>query len=95
MKKRMAVVLGLLVLFSMSGFCLSAEKANAGPSDHLLITGTVNNSQGKVLKEEKGDLLVVSDEGRGFAEKVLFGERLPHNIKELERRAGVPVKVIQ
>jgi nucleotide-binding universal stress UspA family protein len=57
--------------------------------------GKVMTELSKVLKEEKGDLLVVSDEGRGFAEKVLFGERLPNNIKELERRAGVPVKVIR
>ena len=61
----------------------------------VLKTGKLMTELSKVLKEEKGDLIVVSDEGRGFAEKVLFGERLPHNIKELERRAGVPVKVIQ
>jgi nucleotide-binding universal stress UspA family protein len=61
----------------------------------VLRKGKVMTELSKVLKEEKGDLLVVSDEGRGFAEKVLFGERLPHNIKELERRAGVPVKVIK
>ena len=61
----------------------------------VLRKGKVMTELSKVLKEEKGDLLVVSDEGRGFAEKVLFGERLPNNIKELERRAGVPVKVIR
>jgi nucleotide-binding universal stress UspA family protein len=49
----------------------------------------------KVIKEEGADLLVVGDEGRGFAEKVLFGNRLPDNIKELERRSGVTVKVIR
>jgi len=61
----------------------------------VLRKGKVMAELGKVLKEEKGDLLVVSDEGRSFAEKVLFGQRLPDNIKELERRAGVPVKVIR
>ncbi len=61
----------------------------------VLRKGKLMTELSKVLKEEKGELLVVSDEGRGFAEKVLFGERLPHNIKELERRAGVPVKVIK
>ena len=61
----------------------------------VLRKGKVMPELSKVLKEEKGDLLVVSDEGRGFAEKVLFGERLPDNIKELERRAGVPVKIIR
>jgi nucleotide-binding universal stress UspA family protein len=61
----------------------------------VLRKGKVMTELSKVLKEEKGELLVVSDEGRGFAEKVLFGERLPNNIKELERRAGVPVKVIR
>jgi nucleotide-binding universal stress UspA family protein len=49
----------------------------------------------KVVKEEGADILVVGDEGRGFAEKVLFGNRLPDNIKELERRSGVTVKVIR
>jgi nucleotide-binding universal stress UspA family protein len=61
----------------------------------VLRKGKVMTELSNVLKEEKGALLVVSDEGRGFAEKVLFGERLPDNIKELERRAGVPVKVIR
>jgi len=49
----------------------------------------------KVAKEESADLLVVGDEGRTFAEKVLFGNRLPDNIKELERRSGVAVKIIR
>jgi len=49
----------------------------------------------KVVKEEGAAILVVGDEGRGFAEKVLFGNRLPDNIKELERRSGVTVKVIR
>ena len=58
MKKMGACVLGLLVLFSMPGYCLSAEKADAGPSDHLLITGTVSNAQGKGLKEVKVGVFV-------------------------------------
>jgi nucleotide-binding universal stress UspA family protein len=49
----------------------------------------------KVIKEESADVLVVGDEGRGFAEKVLFGNRLEDNIKELEARSGVAVKVIR
>ena len=75
----------------------AAGIASAGgvAAKKVLRKGKVMVELGKVLKEEKGDLLVVSDEGRGFAEKVLFGERLPDNIKELERRAGVPVKVIK
>jgi nucleotide-binding universal stress UspA family protein len=75
----------------------AAEIASAGgvASKKVLRKGKVMVEIRTVLQEEKGDLLVVSDEGRGFAEKVLFGKRLPDNIKELERRAGVPVKVIR
>jgi nucleotide-binding universal stress UspA family protein len=57
--------------------------------------GKVLNEVIKVIKEEGADYLVVSDEGRTFAEKMLFGDRLPDNIKELEKRAGVPVKVVR
>jgi nucleotide-binding universal stress UspA family protein len=49
----------------------------------------------KVIKEESADTLVVGDEGRTFAEKVLFGNRLPDNVKELERRAGVAVSIVR
>jgi len=75
----------------------AAGIASAGgvAAKKVLRKGKVMAVLSKVLKEEKGDLLVVSDEGRGFAEKVLFGERLSDNIKELERRAGVPIKVIK
>jgi nucleotide-binding universal stress UspA family protein len=75
----------------------AAEIASASgvASKKVLRKGKVMVELKTVLQEEKGDLLLVSDEGRGFAEKVLFGERLPDNIKELERRAGVPVKVIR
>jgi nucleotide-binding universal stress UspA family protein len=69
--------------------------ASGVASKKVLRKGKVMVELSKVLQEEKGDLLVVSDEGRGFAEKVLFGERLPDNVKELERRTGVPVKVIR
>jgi nucleotide-binding universal stress UspA family protein len=75
----------------------AAEIASASgvASKKVLRKGKVMVELKTVLQEEKGDLLLVSDEGRGFAEKVFFGERLPDNIKELERRAGVPVKVIR
>lgn len=53
MKKRIVAIFALLVLVSTTNFCWSAEKANAGPSDYLLITGTVNNQQGKGVKEVK------------------------------------------
>jgi Na+/H+ antiporter NhaD/arsenite permease-like protein len=53
MKKRIVAILGVLILVSASNFCWSREKVNAGPSDYLLITGAVNNPQGKGLKEVK------------------------------------------
>jgi nucleotide-binding universal stress UspA family protein len=49
----------------------------------------------KVIKEEKGDILVVGDEGRSFAQNVLFGKRLSNTVKEMERLTGVPVKVVR
>jgi nucleotide-binding universal stress UspA family protein len=61
----------------------------------VLRKGKVMDEVVKVIKEESADILVVSDEGRSFAEKVLFGERLSDNIKEMEKRAGVPVKVVR
>jgi nucleotide-binding universal stress UspA family protein len=61
----------------------------------VLRKGKVMDEVTKVIKEESADILVVSDEGRTFAEKVLFGERLSDNIKEMEKRAGVPVKVFR
>jgi nucleotide-binding universal stress UspA family protein len=57
--------------------------------------GKVMEEVAKVIKEEGADMLVVGDEGRGFAEKVLFGNPLPDHIKELELRSGVAVKVIR
>jgi nucleotide-binding universal stress UspA family protein len=60
----------------------------------VLRKGKVMEEVGKVIKEEAGDILVVGDEGRTFAEKVLFGKRLTDNIKEMERLTGVPVKVV-
>ena len=47
MKKSIVAIFALLVLVSTTNFCLSAETVSAGPSDYLLITGTVNNPQGK------------------------------------------------
>jgi nucleotide-binding universal stress UspA family protein len=57
--------------------------------------GRVLDEVVKVIKEEGADLLVAGDEGHFFAEKVLFGSRVPDNIKEMERRSGVTVKVIR
>ena len=57
--------------------------------------GKVMDEVAKVIKEEGADLLVVGDEGRSFAEKILFGNPMPDHIKELERRSGVAVKVIR
>ncbi len=48
-----------------------------------------------VIREEAADVLVVGDEGRTFAEKVLFGGQVVDNVKEIEARTGVPVKVIR
>jgi Na+/H+ antiporter NhaD/arsenite permease-like protein len=53
MKKRIVAIFALLVLVSTTNLCWSAEKASAGPSDYLLLTGTVNNPQGKGVKEVK------------------------------------------
>jgi nucleotide-binding universal stress UspA family protein len=61
----------------------------------LVRKGKVMEEVCKVIKEEKGDILVVGDEGRSFAEKVLFGKRLSNTVKEMERLAGVPVKVVR
>jgi Na+/H+ antiporter NhaD/arsenite permease-like protein len=38
--------------------CWSAEKAPAGPSDYLTLTGSVSNAQGKGLKEVKVDIFI-------------------------------------
>jgi nucleotide-binding universal stress UspA family protein len=61
----------------------------------VLRKGKVMDEVGRVIKEEGADILIVGDEGRSFAEKVLFGSRLPDHIAELERKAGVPVKVVK
>jgi hypothetical protein len=37
----------------------------------------------------------MGDEGRSFAEEVLFGSWPPDHIAELERKAGIPVKVVK
>ena len=61
----------------------------------VLKTGKVLDEVLKVIKEESADILVVGDEGRTFAEKVLFGNPLPDHAKELERRAGVTVSIVR
>jgi nucleotide-binding universal stress UspA family protein len=61
----------------------------------VLRKGKVVDQLRRVVQEESADLLVVGDEGRGFAEKVLFGSRLPDNVKELERRMGVSVSIVR
>ena len=58
MKKGIVFILGLLVLVSMTNLCGSGEKVNAGPSDYLLLSGTVNNQQGKGVKEVRVAVLV-------------------------------------
>jgi nucleotide-binding universal stress UspA family protein len=57
--------------------------------------GKIMEEVSKVVEEEKGDILVVGDEGRSFAEKVLFGKRLSHTVKEMERLTGVSVRVVR
>jgi len=61
----------------------------------VLRKGRIMDEVSKVIKEVGGDLLIVGDEGRTFAQKVLFGKRIQNNIKEMERISGVHVKVIQ
>jgi nucleotide-binding universal stress UspA family protein len=61
----------------------------------VLRKGKVMEEVGKVIKEEGADILIVGDEGRSFAEKVLFGNPFPDHIKELEKRAGVAVKIVR
>jgi nucleotide-binding universal stress UspA family protein len=61
----------------------------------VLKKGKVIDELARVIKEESADTLVVGDEGRTFAEKVLFGNRLPDNVKELEKRLGVTVSIIR
>lgn len=60
----------------------------------VLRKGKIMEEVCRVVLEETGDILVVSDEGRTFAEKVLFGRRMPDSIKEMERLTGIPVKVV-
>ena len=60
----------------------------------VLRKGRIMDEVSKVIQEVGGDLLVVGDEGRTFAQKVLFGKRIQNNIKEMERISGVHVKVI-
>ena len=61
----------------------------------VLRKGKVLDEVSKVIKEEAADLFIVGDEGRTFAEKILFGKKMPDNVRELGRRAGVVVKVIK
>jgi nucleotide-binding universal stress UspA family protein len=61
----------------------------------VLRKGKVMDEVIKVIKEEGADILVVGDEGRTFAEKVLFGNPLPDSVKELERRSGVTVSIVR
>jgi nucleotide-binding universal stress UspA family protein len=61
----------------------------------FLRKGKVLEEVSKVIKEEVADLFIVGDEGRTFAEKILFGNKMPDNVGELGRRAGVAVKVIK
>jgi nucleotide-binding universal stress UspA family protein len=61
----------------------------------VLKKGKVIEEIASVIKEEGADLLVVGDEGRTFAEKVLFGNRLPDHVKELEQRLGVTVSIVR
>jgi nucleotide-binding universal stress UspA family protein len=57
--------------------------------------GKVMDEVVKTVKEESADILVAGDEGHGFAERVLFGHRPPDSVKEMERRAGVTVKLVR
>jgi Na+/H+ antiporter NhaD/arsenite permease-like protein len=97
MKKSVLVISLVWVLgVSMAGLCWSGEKADAGPSDFLLITGKVSNSQGKGLKDVKVGLfvngkevhlqeeLVTSSSGSFDARLVLPLGALPGEQVELE-----------
>jgi nucleotide-binding universal stress UspA family protein len=61
----------------------------------VLRKGKIMEEVGRVIKEEGADIFVMGDEGRSFAEEVLFGSRPPDHIAELERKAGIPVKVVK
>jgi nucleotide-binding universal stress UspA family protein len=61
----------------------------------VLKRGKVMDVLADVIQEESAEVLVVGDEGRTFAEKVLFGNRLPDNVKELEKRLRVTVSIVR
>jgi nucleotide-binding universal stress UspA family protein len=61
----------------------------------VLVRGRVIDEIRRVVVERQADLLVVGDEGRTFAEKVLFGGTVADNVAELEKQTGVPVKVVR
>jgi Na+/H+ antiporter NhaD/arsenite permease-like protein len=57
-KSILAISLVWFLGVCMADLSWSGEKANAGPSDGLLITGMVSNPQGKGLKEVNGSVFV-------------------------------------
>jgi nucleotide-binding universal stress UspA family protein len=74
---------------------VSAALSTGVGAKKVLRKGKVMEEVSKVIKEEGADMFIVGDEGRSFAEKVLFGNPFPDHIKELEKRAGVAVKIVR
>ncbi len=61
----------------------------------VLVRGRVIEEIRRVIIDRQADLLVVGDEGRTFAERVLFGGEVADSVAELEKQTGVPVKVVR
>ena len=52
MKKILNYLVFLSLLFLLSALCFGAEKKkHSEPSDILIVSGTINNVQGKAVKE--------------------------------------------
>jgi nucleotide-binding universal stress UspA family protein len=63
--------------------------------ERILRSGPVHEVLEQVLTETKADLLIIGHEERSFFEKHLFKGDVEDHIRELTRRTGVEVQVIQ